>query len=141
MANALYVNMRQLMMGVAAAAHTLPDLNADTLKVHLVDDADHTVDLSTHQDEADIADTGIVETFTLANNAVTAGVLDADDASESAVSGDEAEELHLWQDTSTDTTSPLVAYFDTFTAGMPLTPNGGPVDIQWNAGGIITLAV
>lgn len=140
MSNALYVNFRQLMMGVAGAAHALPDLDADTLKVHLVDAADHTTNLATDVDEADVTDAAIVETFTLANNSVVAGVLDADDATEAAVSGDEAEELVLWQDTATDTTSPLIARFDTFTAGMPLTPNGGPVDIEWNAGGILTLA-
>lgn len=139
MANALYVNYKHLMMGYASAVHALADLAADTVKAHLVDAADHTTNLSTHQDEADITDAGIVATATLASKTIAAGVWDAADTVFSAVSGDEAEEVHLWQDTSTDTTSPLVCRFDTFSSGMPVTPNGGDITIQWNASGILAL--
>lgn len=39
--------------------------------------------------------------------------------------------LVIWWDTATDTTSPLVAYIDGFTA---VTPNGGDITVTWDSG-------
>ena len=35
-------------------------------------------------------------------------------------------------------TDPLLLYFDTFSSGMPVTPNGGNIVVVWNASGIFT---
>lgn len=142
MANSLYHNCAGLMFGDAGAAHTLPDFSSPSgngIKAHLLDAADHTTSLSADVDEADITNAAIVATATLASLTVASGVFDAADTTFSSVTGDESEEVVLWHDTATDTTSPLLAYFDTFSAGMPVTPNGGDITIQWNASGIITL--
>lgn len=142
MANSLYHNAAGLMFGDAGAAHTLPDWSSpggNGIKAHLLDAADHTTNLSTDVDEADITDGAIVATATLASPTVAAGVFDAADTTFSAVTGDEAEEITLWHDTATDTTSPLLVNFDTFTSGMPVTPNGGDITVQWNGSGIVSL--
>lgn len=136
MANAIYDNFRQLIGG--AGVHALPDLTAATIKVHLLDAADHVTDLDADVDEADIADAGIVATATVTGQtygSVGVGVFDADDTTFPTVSGDESEELVIWHDTTTDTTSPLIARFDTAT-GLPVTPSGGDIVIVWNAAGI-----
>ena len=44
-----------------------------------------------------------------------------------------AEALVLWVDTGTPATSFLIAYFDTVT-GLPVTPNGGDIQIVWDSG-------
>lgn len=136
MANAQYDNYRNLKGG--AGTHALPDLDADTIKVHLIDAADHTTDLAADVDEADIADAAIVATATLTTptvGVVAAGTFDADDVTFPTVTGDECEELILWKDTGVDTTSPLICRFDTAT-GLPVTPSGGDIVVVWNASGI-----
>lgn len=42
-------------------------------------------------------------------------------------------------DGSADATSPLVLYLDSSITGMPFTPSGSDVTIQWDAAGIFTL--
>lgn len=138
MANALFTNYANLILG--SGTHTLPDWDTDTIKVHLIDAADHTVNLATNIDEADVTDAAIVATATLASVTVASGTVDAADTTFTSVTGDQSEELYIWQDTTVDTTSPLMVYFDTFTAGMPVTPNGGDIDVQWSASGILSLS-
>jgi hypothetical protein len=38
-----------------------------------------------------------------------------------------------------ESTSPLALLFDTFGSGMPVTPNGGDIVVQWNVSGIFTI--
>lgn len=140
MANSLYDNYKNLLMG--NGTHTLPDLDTDLIKIHLLDAADHSTSLSADVDEADVTDAGIVSTATLASKtvgSVAAGVFDAADTTFSSVSGDQSEEIIVWFDSTVDTTSPLIANFDTFDSGMPVTPNGGDIVVGWNASGIIAL--
>lgn len=135
MANSLYTNYKNLMLG--GGTHSLPTINSATaLKVHLLDAADHTTNLATNIDEADITNAAIVATGTLTSVTATNGVVDAADEVLSSVTGDATEELVLWFDTTTDSTSPLLVNFDT---SVSVTPNGGDITIQWNASGIFTL--
>ena len=134
MADSLYQNYANLIWG--NGTHDLPDFDTDTIKVHLLDAADHTTSLSADIDEADITNAGIVGTGTLASKTISAGVADAADTTISSVTGDPTEELVLWEDTTVDTTSPLMINWDT---SVSVTPNGGDIIIQWNASGIATL--
>lgn len=138
MANALYRNYAHLLLG--AGTHTLPDWDTNTIKADLIDAADYAANLATDQDHADVTPAGIVASGTLANVAIATGFVDADDLTYTAVSGDESENVIIWQDTATETTSPLMCFFDTFASGMPVTPNGGDITVQWAAGGILALA-
>lgn len=136
MANSPYHNFGSLMLGDAGASHTLPDMSSPSgngIKVHLLDAADHTTNLSTDVDEADITNAGIVATDTITSPTVVAGVFDCADPSFSSVTGDQSEELVWWHDTGTDTTSPLILNMDTFSAGMPVTPNGGDINVTLGA--------
>lgn len=149
MANALYDNYKNVIGG--AGNHGDVDLSSggDTIRAIFIDDADHTTDTANDEDFDDLTDAGCVgesggtgradgaalgsQTF----GTVAAGTFDAADTTFTAVSGDQVEELHLYKDSGVDTTSPLICVFDTFSSGMPLTPNGGDVDVVWNASGII----
>lgn len=139
MANSFYHNYAHLLLGLNSASHTLPDWDADTFKVHLLDAADHTTSLSADVDEADITDSGIVATATLAGISIATGVLDCNNPVFTSVTGDESEELVFWQDTSTDTTSPLCLRIDTASSGLPITPNGGNITVEVNASGLFKL--
>lgn len=143
MANSLFLAYKQESLGDAAGpGHGPVDLEADTIKATLIDSADDTIDVNTDQDIADILAAARVATGTLASKTVVASsntlTFDAADLTLSAVTGDQAEQLILWKDTTVETTSLLVVFFDTFTSGMPVTPNGGDIVLQWNASGIFT---
>lgn len=139
MANALFANYKNLLGG--NGTHTLPDLDTDTIKVTLIDTADDDPAVATDQDYADIAAGAREEVATLGTKTVgtvAAGVFDAADTTFTAAAGDQCEELLIWKDTTVESTSVLIASFDTFTSGMPVTPNGGDITVVWNASGIFS---
>ncbi len=128
MANALYDKGREkFLTGAIAYA-------SDNIKVVLVDAADYTVNLSTHEFLSDIIVGGRVATSgNLASKTTTAGVADAADVTFTAVTGDQSEALVIYKDTGSAATSPLIAYIDTAT-GLPVTPNGADITVTWDNG-------
>lgn len=63
------------------------------------------------------------------------GTCDANDATITAVPGavGQCDYIGIFKDTGVDGTSNLLALIDTAT-GLPVTPNGGDITIQWDAG-------
>jgi hypothetical protein len=110
------------------------DWDTDTIKCVLVDAADYTVALTTHDNLDDIPAAARVGTpQTLGTKTVTDGVADAADVAFPTVSGDPCEALVIYKDTGTESTSRLIAYIDTAT-GLPVTPNGGNINVAWDNG-------
>lgn len=135
MANGLYVNYKNLLLG--NGTHAIPDWDTDTIKLILTDSADYTVNLATHQDLADVAAGARVAVATIASPTVSAGAVDAADVTLTAVTGDQSEAIIYYKHTGTESNSALIAYLDTFSAGMPVTPNGGDIVVVFNASGIL----
>lgn len=138
MANALYVAFRN---GVLGSHATRVDLDADTIKVALIDHGTDTPNVTTDDFYNDIS-AGLVGSLSSALTSktigtVAAGVFDADNVTFTAVSGNSVESVNILKDTGTAATSDLIAYFDTGT-GLPVTPNGGDITVTWNASGIFT---
>lgn len=130
MANALYDKGREGFLDGSI------DWDTDNIKLVLVDAADYTVNLSTHDFLDDVpagarATNGTSGNF--ASKAVTAGVADAADVTLTSVSGDPSEALVIYKDSGAEATSRLIAYIDTAT-GLPVTPNGGNISIAWDNG-------
>lgn len=141
MANALFVAYRNQMLGTG----TRVDLDADTIKAMFVDHADDTPVAATDDFIDDIAAAARVPVIgscpTLGSvtiGSVAAGVFDAADATFTSLSGDASESLILFKDTGTESTSALIAFWDTAT-GLPVTPSGGNVTVTWNASGIFSV--
>lgn len=106
--------------------------DGDNIKCVLVDTGTYTVNLATDQYHSDVS--GIVATsVNFTTKTVTAGVADAADVTLSSVTGAESEAVVIYQDTGASGTSRLIAYIDTAT-GLPVTPNGGDIVIQWDSG-------
>jgi hypothetical protein len=61
------------------------------------------------------------------------GILNAASEVLTAVSGSAVAAVILYKDTGVDATSELLIIWDTAT-GLPLTPNGGDVTINWDVG-------
>lgn len=133
MANAIYPKYKQAVMDAAAGT----DLNDGVVKVALIDTGTYTYD-DDHEFFDDVS--GVVGTpQEIENTSVTNGVFDGDNVTFTAVTGNSVEALIIYIDTGTASTSRLVAYLDTGYTGLPVTPNGGDITIQWNASGIFAL--
>lgn len=110
------------------------DWDTNNIKAILVDTGAYTVNLSTHDNLDDVAAGARIATSgNLASKTVTDGVADAADVTFSAVSGATVEAIILYKDTGVESTSRLIAYIDTGT-GLPVTPNGGDITVQWDSG-------
>jgi hypothetical protein len=116
------------------------DWDAQDVRTILADSADYTQNLSTHDFLDDVAAGGrVAVSGALTSKTVTGGTADAADVTWTSVTGDPCEQVIIYQHTGTDSTSALICGMDTFASGMPVTPNGGNINLAWNASGIFTL--
>ena len=123
--------------GAQAVLNKEVDFNTDTIRVALVA-AGYTANTNTHDFFDDVS--SVVGTpGTLDNPTITDGVFDTDDEVFSSVTGSEVTQLVVYQWTGSAATSILLFLFDTAT-GLPVTPNGGNITVQWHASGIMALA-
>lgn len=75
-----------------------------------------------------------------ATKTYTNGVFDGADVTFPTVSGNSCEALVLYvKNAGANTTWRLVAFLDTGVTGLPVTPNGGNINVSWNASGIFAL--
>ena len=128
MANAFYTKART---AIAEGRILWRSSGGDTFKAILIDAADYTVDIATHEFLSDVPSIARVAVATLTTLAPTNGVYDASDVTFTAVTGDSCEAIIIYQHTGSDATSRLLLYLDTATAGLPVTPNGTDIAIQW----------
>jgi len=127
MANALYDHSREGFLDGSI------DWDTDDIRAILIDAADYTVNLATDDNLDDIpAAARVAVSAALTGKTVTAGVADADDVTWSAVTGDQSEAIVLYKHTGVESTSRLIAYIDSAT-GLPVTPNGGDIKVEWAA--------
>jgi hypothetical protein len=137
MANALYNPFKEQLLSNATAI----DMDGDTIKASLIDGADYT--FSAAHDEysggaRDVALASIVaESSALTSPTCTSGTFDTADFTWTAVTGDQSENIILWDDTVTN--DRLIAFYDTGMTGMPVTPNGGNINVTVNASGWFAL--
>lgn len=133
MANALYPKWKE-----AIAQATANSSLTGTVKVALVDTGTYTYS-SAHEFYSSVSGVGGTPQ-TLASKTYTNGVFDAADISYTAVAGTVTyEALIIYIDTGVAGTSRLVAYIDTGVTGLPVTSNGGDINVAWNASGIFAI--
>jgi hypothetical protein len=133
MANALYPKWRQELMQATANTSL-----GGTVKVALVDTGVYTYNAA-HDFVDDLSTARVGTDQTLGTKTFVDGVFDAANSVFTAVSGATVEALVIYVDTGSAATSRLVAYIDTGVTGLPVTPNGGDINITWNASGIFRL--
>ena len=137
MANSLYGKGRQAFLDGKI------DFDTDNIKCTLIDAADYVLgaNIDVHQymnlDTVPAA-AKVAVSGNLTGKTITLGVADATDVTFSTVSGDQSEALIIWKDggdggtSQSGTNDLLIAYIDTAT-GLPVTPGGGDIIIQWAA--------
>lgn len=105
------------------------DWEGDTIRAALTRELPAVTDQFLSEAGTIVSTSGIITTTT-----ATDGTADGDDVTFTAVAAGAAiPYLLVYQDTGSAATSRLIAAIDTAT-GLPVTPNGGDVDVQWDAG-------
>lgn len=129
--------MANLVYDSARAAYLTAGLNwtGDTVKVALVSGYTYS---ASHANLSDITGGGggtiAATSGALSSKTSTAGVADAADITYTAVpAGTACQNLIIYKDTGTPSTSSLIARIDTAT-GLPVTPNGGDIAVSWDNG-------
>ena len=131
MANALYDKGREFCLEGAIAWLTA------NIKVVSIDENDDVPVLATDDFLDDIlAGAREFQSGNLASKTSTDGVADAADLAPafSGAAGDQFESITIFRDSGSAATSELLANIDTAT-GLPLTPDGGNIDIAWSSAG------
>lgn len=106
----------------------------DTINVVLVDTSLYTVSIGTHDALNDIPSGARTATATLTSKSITAGVFDSGDPIFVAATGATSEALVLYKDTGTESTSLLIAYYDTG-FNLPVILDGSDIEVSIPAGG------
>lgn len=137
MANALYPKWKEALIQNSADSD-LDGSGTTGVYAVLIDTGTYTYN-SAHQYYSDLS--GIVGAeVELGTKTYTNGVLDAADSTFTTVSGATVEAIVLFRkNAGANTTWRLIAYMDSGYTGLPVTPNGGDITIQWNASGIFAL--
>lgn len=120
------------------------DWDANTIKLLLHDNADDTPDDADDMLNDVAAPARVTTSGAFASKTKTLGVADAADVTLSTVTGDPAEAIIIFADSGVESSSRLIAFIEDAT-GLPVTPNGGDITVQWansgldGAGGIFKL--
>jgi hypothetical protein len=109
------------------------DADTDNIQVLLVSSG-YVTNTATHVHWSDIGSAYQVAICSgyLATKTVTAGVFDAADITYPAVVGSAITYIVGIKNLTVGTSSRLIFYIDTAT-GLPVTPNGGDITLQWDA--------
>jgi hypothetical protein len=129
MANAVQASARKLFLDGDI------DLLNDTIKVVLTKTYSYS---SAHDYLDDVAAGNRVATTTLASKTTTGGAFDSADPTFSAVAaGSTVTGIWVYKDTGTDSTSPLIAWFDTnaSSAAISIVTSGGNITLTVSASG------
>lgn len=133
MSNAMYPKFKEAMWQQSANSNVA----TGTLKVALVDTGTYTYSAA-HEFFSSL--TGVVGTpQIIGSKTYVNGLLNGADVAVPSVTGSSVEALVLYLDTGVAGISRLIAYIDTGVTGLPVTPNGGDINVGWNVSGIIQL--
>lgn len=128
MANALYGLGRQAFLDGDI------DFSLDVIQAMLVDTGLYTLSIDVDNALDDIPAAARVGTRqTLSAKTSTLGVADAADVTFPTISGATVEAIVVLQSGTTEALSRLIAFIDVAT-GLPVTPSGGDIIVQWDNG-------
>lgn len=134
MANAIYPIAKKALLDADI------DLSADTIKIVLCTSS---YTYSTAHDFLNDVTAGyrVATSAALSSKTTTGGAFDAADVTFASLTGSTVTSWILYRDTGIESTSNLIAYFDTVSGGGALsyTPNGSSFTLQFGASGIFTI--
>lgn len=133
MANLIYPKHKEALL------NKTHDLNNDSIRAILADGADYSYSAA-HDFLDDVPGAARVAVSAgLSGATIALGVFDTDDFSWSLVSGDQSEQVILYNHdgngAGADSARQLMVFFDTGLTGMPVTPSGGNINFTVHASG------
>ena len=131
MASAIYPAFKQALLNGSV------DLTTAVVRAVLIDTGTYTYSAS-HDFYNDLSGVVGTESAALTSKTITDGVFDAADVTFSAVTGNTVEAVVLFVDTGNVATDRLICFLDAGT-GLPVSPNGGDINLVWNSSGIFSL--
>ena len=137
MANALYPKYKQALL------NKTHDMDTDSIRAILTDSADYTYN-SAHDFLDDVIAGGrVAVSGGLTSPTIVDGVFDTADFTWSAVTGDVSEAIILYNHdgngAAADAARQLIVFYDTGMTGMPVTPNGGDINVTVHGSGWFSL--
>jgi len=139
MANALYPKWKETLLQNDANSALNSAEGATGVYVALVDIGTYTYN-ATHQFYSDLGTSVVGTDQEILTKTQLDGVFDGTDVVFPNVSGTSVEALVIYRKTTgTSSTWPLIAYIDSGVTGLPVTPNGGNINITWDVAGIFQL--
>lgn len=114
------------------------DLSTAVVRAVLIDTGTYTYSAA-HDFYNDLSGVVGTESGAFTSKTFTNGTFDAADITFIAVTGNTAEAIVLFVDTGNVATDALICYIDSASSGLPVTPNGGDINVTFNASGIFTL--
>lgn len=142
MASVIYPLYKEGVLGAAANTSLNQGDATNGPYCSLIDQAAYSY-VPTHQfyNTAAGAAVGPASGVQLTTPTIAAGTFDAADITFTAVTGNSVEALIIYRHNSgANTTWYLVSMLESdFITGLPVTPNGGDIILQWHASGIFTL--
>lgn len=137
MANVLYPKFKQALL---AKTH---DMDTDSIRAILVDSADYTYSAAHDFLDDVVAGARVAVSGGLTSPTIVDGVFDTADFVWSTVSGDQSEAIILYNHdgngAGADGARQLVLFMDTGITGMPITPNGGNINVTVHGSGWFAL--
>ena len=138
MSNQLYPKWKQAIQQ-ATANSSLAGSGTTGVYVALVDTGVYTYNAA-HESFSSVASAQVGTEQEITSKTFTDGVFDGADVTVPSVTGNTAEALVIFvKNAGANTTWRLVAFIDTGVTGLPVTPNGGAINVAWNASGIFAL--
>jgi hypothetical protein len=114
------------------------NLSSGVVRAVLIDTGTYTYNAA-HNAYDDLSGVVGTESGAFASKTFTNGVFDAADITFTAVTGATVEAIVVFLDTGTPANDLLVCYIDSASSGLPVTPNGGDINVVFNASGICAL--
>ena len=133
MANLIYPKAKeQLLQGGI-------NMSSGDIRAILVDLADYTYNAAHNALDDVAAGSRVSVTATIGTKTFTDGLFAAANTVFTAATGDISEAIILYVHTGVESTSLLIAFLDTGITGIPVTPNGGNINVTWSGSGIFQL--
>ena len=126
MANVLYPKFKENLLSGNI------DILTDTIKVALMS-SNYSYSAS-HENVSSITSNIVNTPQLLQNITTTGGVVNADNVLFENFTGGVVDAVVLYVDSGVEATSYLIAYISESDVGLPLSPNGGDVEVRWDIG-------
>lgn len=121
--------------------HSVIDFDTDDIDASLLDATDSGTITAATVDYAEVNAADVVSTGNVSVSSISGGIVTLTGAvTFTNVTGDAADYLTVWKNSGDPATSPLAITWDSASTGLPVTPNGGDINVSWTTNQLVTLS-